>query len=313
MDLRGVALVTRAGTVRTELAGGLADVAAGVPCTPATRFQLCSVSKQFAAVAALLLAEDGRLALDDPVDRWLPGGPPQWSGVTLHHLLSHTAGVPHWLEAPGLDPAEPTPPGERLAAIQAAPLRTAPGQAWHYSSPGFVLVGLIVERASGQPYARFVTDRILTPLALTETTVGGSPPELAARGYRDGAPVTPFDLAAMTGTGDIWSTASDLTRFTAAVHTRTLITNVSVHAMLTPHAPIEDDDEILITTGYGYGMFTGIFAGQPAYYHPGDNPGYRSFAGWFPERAASIVVLSNDEGTDAIDLLRELLPAALDP
>jgi CubicO group peptidase (beta-lactamase class C family) len=325
MDLRGVALVTRGGTVRTELAGGLADVAAGRPCTLATRFQLCSISKQFAAVATLLLAEAGRLALDDPVDRWLPGGPPQWSGVTLHHLLSHTAGVPHWLEAPGLDPAVPTPPAERLQAIQAAPLRTAPGQAWHYSSPGFVLVGLIVEQASGQPYARFLTERILAPLDLTATSVGTTvggppaqpavgapPPEPAARGYRDGEPVTPFDLAAMTGTGDIWSTAPDLTRFTAALHTKSLLTNESLHAMLTPHATLDDDDETLITTGYGYGMFTGIFAGQPAYYHPGDNPGYRSFAGWFPEQAASIVVLANDEGIDAIDLLRELLPAAVD-
>src|SRR6185437_3221860 len=167
MDLRGVAMVTRAGTVQTELAGGLADAAAGVPCTAQTRFQICSISKQFAAVAALLLAEEGRLALDDPVDRWLPGGPPQWSQVTLHHLLSHTAGVPHWREAAGLDPAEPTPPGVRLAA----------------------------------------------------TSVGGPPPEPAARGYRDGAPVT-------------------------------------------PHAPIEDDDEDLTTTGYGYGMFTGTFAGH---------------------------------------------------
>jgi len=170
MDLRGVAMVTRAGTVRTELAGGLADAAAGVACTAQTRFQICSISKQFAAVAALLLAESGRLALDDPVDRWLPGGPPQWSQVTLHHLLSHTAGVPHWREAPGLDPAEPAPPAERLAAIQAAPLRTAPGQAWHYTSPGFVLVGLIVERASGQPYARFLTERILAPLGLAATS-----------------------------------------------------------------------------------------------------------------------------------------------
>jgi CubicO group peptidase (beta-lactamase class C family) len=316
MDLRGVALVTRGGTVRTELTGGLADAATGRPCTLQTRFQLCSISKQFAAVATLLLAEAGRLALDDPVDRWLPGGPPQWSGVTLHHLLSHTAGVPHWLEAPGLDPAVPTPPAERLKAIQAAPLRplpadTAPGQAWHYSSPGFVLVGLIVERASGQPYARFLTDRILAPLDLTATSVGGPPPEPAARGYRDGEPVTPFDLAAMTGTGDIWSTAPDLTRFTAALHTKSLLTNESLHAMLTPHAPLDDDDETLITTGYGYGMFTGIFAGQPACYHPGDNPGYRSFAGWFPEQAASIVVLANDERIDAVDLLRELLPAAL--
>jgi len=310
MELRGVARVTRAGTVQTELAAGLADAAAGVPCTPATRFQICSISKQFAAVAALLLAEAGRLTLDDPVDRWLPGGPPQWSQVTLHHLLSHTAGVPHWLEAPGLDPAEPVPPGQRLAAIQAAPLRTAPGEAWHYSSPGFVLVGLIAERASGQPYARFVTDRIIGPLGLTATTVGGPPPEPVARGYRDGAPVTPFDLAAMTGTGDIWSTAADLSYFTAALHAATVMTNGSLRALLTPHAAIEDDDdEGLRTTGYGYGMFTGTFAGHPVYYHPGDNPGYRCFAGWFPDQSASLVFLANDDAVSLTGLLGELLPA----
>jgi CubicO group peptidase (beta-lactamase class C family) len=312
MDLSGVALITRAGTVKAELAAGLADVAAGVPCTPRTRFQLCSISKQFAAAAALLLAEAGRLKLDDPVDRWLPGGPPQWSGVTLHHLLSHTAGVPHWLEAPGLDPAEPVPAAERLQAIQAAPLRTAPGQAWHYSSPGFVLVGLIVERASGQPYAQFLTERILDPLTLTATSIGGPPPEPAARGYREGQPVTPFDLAAMAGTGDIWSTAADLARFTAALHGGNLITNESLHAMLTPHAPIEDDDETLITTGYGYGMFTGIFAGQAALYHPGDNPGYQSFSVWLPDLAASLVVLANDDSVNMTGLLRQLLPIALD-
>lgn len=313
MDLRGVAMVTRAGTVRAELSGGLADAAAAIPCTAQTRFQICSISKQFAAAAALLLVEAGRLALDDPVDRWLPDGPPRWSRVTLHHLLSHTAGVPHWLEAPGLDPAEPTPPGERLAAIGAAPLRTAPGETWHYSSPGFVLVGLIVERASGQPYARFLTERILAPLGLTATSVGGPPPEPAARGYRDGAPVTPFDLAAMAGTGDIWSTAADLASFTAALHAGNLITNESLHAMLTPHAPIEDDDETLITTGYGYGVFTGTSAGHAVFYHPGDNPGYLSFSGWIPDRAASLVILANDESVRIPDLIRQLLTTALEP
>jgi CubicO group peptidase (beta-lactamase class C family) len=98
--------------------------------------------------------------------------------------------------------------------------RTAPGQAWHDSSPGFVLVGLVAERASGQPYARFLADHILAPLGLAATSVGGPPPEPAARGYRDGEPVTPFDL----------------------------ITNEPVHAMLIPHAPIADDDEDLTTT-----------------------------------------------------------------
>jgi CubicO group peptidase (beta-lactamase class C family) len=75
-------MVTRSGAARAELAGGLADTATGAPCTLQTRFQLCSVSKQFAAAAALLLVEDGQLALDQPVDRWLPGGTPQWSRIT---------------------------------------------------------------------------------------------------------------------------------------------------------------------------------------------------------------------------------------
>lgn len=313
MDLRGVAVVTRAGTVRAELAAGLADAEAGLPCTPRTRFQICSISKQFAAAAALLLAEDGRLALDDTVDRWLPGGPPQWSGVTLHHLLSHTAGVPHWLEAPDLDPADPMPVGERLAAIQRAPLRSVPGETWHYSSPGFLLVGLIVARASGQPYARFLTERVLVPLGLTATSVGGPPPEPAARGYRDGEPVAPFDLAAMAGTGDIWSTAADLASFTAALHAGELLADGSLRAMLTPHAPLDDDDEVLTTTGYGYGMFTGTSGGHAAYYHPGDNPGYLSFSGWIPDRAASLVILANDESVSIPALLRQLLPAALAP
>jgi CubicO group peptidase (beta-lactamase class C family) len=313
--LRGAAMVTKGGSAATDLATGLADVEAGVPCTSATRFQLCSISKQFAAAAVMLLAESGRLDLREPVDRWLPEGAPQWRQVTLHHLLSHTAGIPHWLEAPGLDPAQPMRISERLGIIQATPLRTEPGAQWHYSSPGFLLAGFIVERASGQPYPEFLAERILSPLKLTATTVGGAPGG-AARGYKDGQPVAPWDLGAMPGTGDIWSTAGDLTRFTVALHSGELIAASSLRAMCTAHAPLHDGEEgepRLTTTGYGYGMFTGVFAGHAACYHPGDNPGYQSFAGWIPDRAASIVILVNDEAASITGLLRQLLPAALEP
>jgi CubicO group peptidase (beta-lactamase class C family) len=311
--LRGTAMVTKGGSAEVDLAAGLADVEAGVPCSSGTRFQLCSVSKQFVAAAVMLLVESGRVDLGEAVDRWLPGGQPQWRQVTLHHLLSHTAGVPHWLEAPGLDPAELMGVSERLEIIQATPLRTEPGAQWHYSSPGFLLAGLIVERASGQPFREFLAERILSPLKLRHTTVGGVPGG-AARGYKDGGPVVAWDLDAMPGTGGIWSTAGDLTRFTAALHTGELIAASSLRAMCTAHAHLNDDDEgepLLTTTGYGYGMFTGIFAGRAAYYHTGDNPGYQSFACWIPDRAASIVILLNDEAASITGLFRQLLPAAL--
>jgi CubicO group peptidase (beta-lactamase class C family) len=308
-------MLTKDGSVKADLAGGLADAEAGVPCTSATRFQICSVSKQFTAAAAMLLVESGRLDLGEPLARWLPEGHPQWRQVTLHQLLSHTAGVPHWLEAPGLDPAEPMPVSERLGVIQATPLRTEPGAQWHYSSPGFLLAGLIVERASGQPYREFLTERILSPLKLTQTTVGRAPDD-AARGYKDGQPVPPWDLDTMPGTGDIWSTTADLARFTAALHSGELVAVSSLRAMCTAHADLDDDDDgepRLTTTGYGYGMYTGIFAGHPACYHTGDNPGYLSFACWIPDRAASIVILVNDEAVSVTDLLRQLVPAALEP
>jgi hypothetical protein len=80
-----------------------------------------------------------------------------------------------------------------------------------------------------------------------------------------------------------------------------------------PVAPLDDEDEDLITTGYGHGMFTGTFAGHAAYYHPGDNPGYLSFAGWIPDRSASVVILANDASVEMVDQLRRLLPTAVEP
>ena len=314
-SLHGAVMVTKSGSTVTARADGFANVEANIPCTIDTRFQLCSVSKQFTAVAVLLLVESGRLDLHQPVDAWLEGAPPQWGRVTLHHVLSHTAGIPHWLEGPGLDPEQPMSISNQLDAILAAPLRDAPGAQWHYSSPGYLLAGTIVEKASGQPYRDFISERILSPLQLAETTVGAAP-GVAARGYNAGAPVTPFDLDAMAGSGDIRSTVGDLTRFTIALHGGELITTDSLRAMCTAHASINDDDGAeprLITTGYGYGMFTGFVAEHPATYHTGDNPGYRSLVCWIRDLAASIVILINDEAVNVTTVLRQLLPAALEP
>jgi CubicO group peptidase (beta-lactamase class C family) len=318
--LRGAAIVTRDGRVELEVASGLADERAGTKCTPQTQFQISSISKQFAAATAMLLAESGQLDLAEPVARWFPGGPPQWQRVTLHHLLSHTAGVQHWGEAPGFDPSQPLDIAERVSLIQQAPLLTEPGARWRYSSPGYLLAGHVMAQASGQPYAGFLTEKILAPLELTATSVDGLPAgglpagEVAARGYRNGQPVTAWPIGDMPGTGDISSTVGDLARFTAAVHSGSLISERSVRAMVTPHAPLPDgqgtSDGWAVFDGYGYGHYVGRIAGHTAYAHTGDNPGYQSLAVWLPGPEACIVILSNEEAADTEALLRQLVPAA---
>ena len=316
-DLPGAATVTRAGSVELELAGGPADAGSGARCTPQTRFQIASVSKQFAAAAVMLLAESGGVELGEPVARWLPGGLPQWRRVTLHHLLTHTAGVRHWDGAPGFEPSQPMDIADRLALILRAPLLSEPGTRWRYSSPGYLLVGHIVARASGRAYPDFLAERVLSPLGLTSTTVGGVPAGAAvARGYRRGRPVAPWDLSAIPGTGDLCSTVGDLARYTTALHTGTLLGVGSLRLMCTPHAAVPSDDEPgddhsggrwLTGDGYGYGHFVGTIGGQTAYFHPGDNPGYQSFAAWLPGQAASVAILANDEAASIEGLLKQLL------
>lgn len=316
--LRGAATVTRDDQVKLEVAGGQADAEAGVACTPQTRFQICSVSKQFAAVTATLLAESGRVDLSEPVARWLPGCPAQWQRVTLHHLLTHTAGVRHWGDAPGFDPAQPVDLAKRVALILEAPLITEPGARWHYSSPGYLLVGHIVAQASGQPYPDFLTEQVLVPLGLAATSAGDAPAAAtAARGYRNGQAVAPWPLSTMPGTGDICSTVSDLARFTAAIHSGSLIRRRHfAEAMVTPHAPFPDgqgtSDGWVTAAGYGYGHYIGRIAGQTAYFHPGDNPGYQALAVWLPGQAVCAIILSNDEASDTEALLRQLIPIVLD-
>jgi CubicO group peptidase (beta-lactamase class C family) len=123
----------------------------GQACTRATRFQICSVSKQFTAAAVLLLADRRRLTVDDPIRRWFGGCPGEWHAITIHHLLTHTSGLGHWRDYPGLDLTRPVPQQRQLELFWQMPLLSDPGSRWRYSSPGFALLGWIVQQMAGQP------------------------------------------------------------------------------------------------------------------------------------------------------------------
>ncbi|MDT0441821.1 serine hydrolase domain-containing protein [Streptomyces johnsoniae] len=313
--LSGAVLVTRGGATILRASAGVSNAETGAMCTQDTRFQIASVSKQFTAAAAMLLVEEGKVGLNDPIARWLADCPERWRRLTLHQLLTHTSGMGHWQDLPGFDINRLDDAREILGGFARLPLRSTPGSTWHYSSPGYLLIARIIERVSGQGYADFLTERVLRPLGMTSTYVGEAPPEMAAYGYREGRRVDVAKFAALPGPGDIWSTVGDLALYTAAFNAGHLLTTRSREAMVTPHASMDGTwgtHGAAVARSYGYGYCLGTLAGHAARFHPGDNPGYQSFLGWLPRLDMTIALLCNDEETDIDGLLRQLIPAAID-
>jgi CubicO group peptidase (beta-lactamase class C family) len=267
--------------------GTIAEGAVGA-CTPSTRFQAASISKQFVAACVLLLEEQGVLSVADPVSRWWEA-PRAWDGITVGHLLAHTSGLPHW-SAP-LDDEVP-PLYELLGQAARTRLLAAPGARWAYSGPGYLVAAAIVETAAGQPYGRFVEEAILAPLQMSATTSGRIP---GSHALANGVDPPLAGLTDLPGTGDLWSTPTDLLRFAAACLERRWSRLTTLQAQI--------DDE----TAYGYGVYLGTIDGQPIRYHTGDNPGYRSVLAWLPESGVSFCALCNDDTADMPRALREAL------
>ncbi len=314
--LRGAVLVTRGGATVLEAAAGVSDAEAGTMCTPDTRFQIASVSKQFTAASAMLLVEAGEVGLDEPITRWLADCPERWRRLTLHQLLTHTSGMGHWRDLPDFDINRPGSTRAILGRFSGLPLRGTPGSAYHYSSPGYLLAASIIERVGGQRYADFLAEQILRPLGMTSTApVGETPPERAACGHREGRRVDAAEFAAIPGAGDLWSTVGDLALYTAAFNSGQFLTPRSREAMVAPHAVVNGARGTrgpVVASSYGYGYCLGTLFGHEARFHPGDNPGYRSFLGRLPRLDVTIALLCNDEGADIDGLLRQLIPAVID-
>jgi CubicO group peptidase (beta-lactamase class C family) len=257
-----------------------------------------------------MLAERGMLNLAAPIAHTLADTPVAWSDVTMHGLLSHTAGFGHWKDVRNYDIMSPTGLDALLEAIAGLPLLSKPGMAWRYSGPGYALASKIIETAAGTAYAEFVTESIFRPVGMVSTTSGTNPegPGVAL-GHIDGRQ-TGFipRLAEIPGTGDLWSTPTDLTTFADALHRGDLISPTSLRLMTAAHASVSDSSAggWAVATGYGYGLYVGTAGGRRALFHAGDNPGYRSWLGWFPEEATAIAVMSN-EGSAPVEPVAEQL------
>jgi CubicO group peptidase (beta-lactamase class C family) len=310
--LRGAFQLSRAGALAAHGAAGPAGPATGGSCRLDSRFQAGSISKQVVAASIMILSERGRLRLEDPVSRWWSPAPPDWEEMTVGHLLSHSSGLGAWQDIPEFEITDPPPPDGILEQAARLPLGSRPGTRWEYSGVGYLLAAAIVEAASNETYGAFVTDNIFDPLGMTASSSGVAPdPSGVAMGHRDGEP-TPLvaGLTALPGTGDLWTTVADLVRYAEAVSAGELLSARSLESMRRPHATIQQPaapGETILAAAYGHGLFIGSIAGQPAWFHPGDNPGYRSFLAWIPGTEITLAVLSNDESIVLDDLVPRLI------
>lgn len=274
---------------------GMANLEEGDKATPGTNYRLASVSKQFTAAAILLLAEDGQLDLDDPVRRWLPSLPETTSTVTLRELLTHTGGL--------VDYEDLIPPGttaqvsddDVLRLLSATPKTYfAPGSAYRYSNSGYVLLGLVVERASGIGLPSYLKQRIFQPLHMDHTRLyeHGKGPEVANRAYgyseeqgrwtRTDQSVT----SATRGDGGIYSSIDDLAKWDAALYDDRLLSAASRQLAFSPHVKVTGEP---YQASYGYGWrITG-----DTLWHSGESIGFRNVIVRWPKQHLTVILLSN--------------------
>jgi CubicO group peptidase (beta-lactamase class C family) len=290
----GVALaVVRGGKVIKEQGYGLASVELNVTVTPDTVFEIGSLSKQITAAAIMLLVEDGRLALDDPIAKYLPETPEAWSGVTIRHLLTHTSGIRNYTGLTGFELTERLKRDEFIRRIGVHPLNFNPGEAHSYGNSGYSLLGYVIEAVTGKSYWDFVGERIFRPLGMTATT-DRDPRRIVmnrAVGYEwtDGRLAgRDYDLTDIFSAGAIVSTVRDLVKWEAALAGGRVLKGPSLEQIWTP---------VRLNNGktypYGFGWYIETLRDRRVIRHTGHTAGFSASLARYPDDQLTVIVLTN--------------------
>ncbi|HET7584058.1 MAG TPA: serine hydrolase domain-containing protein [Gemmatimonadaceae bacterium] len=293
--------IVRDGQVVYVRAFGKARLSPPVAASPEMHYAIGSISKQFTVAAAMLLVQEGKLSLDDPVSKWLPELT-RSNEVTLRNLMSHTSGYQDYAPQDYTIPAwtKPTTPQAIIHEWATKPLDFDPGTQYQYSNTNFNIVGLIVEKASGQPFWSFLKSRVLDPVGLAHTIdLDTQHDQVEPIGYFRNAlgPLRPAVLEApgwYFADGELAMPVSDLLRWDISVMNETLLQHASYAAMEAP-MKLKDGKEI----GYGLGLSVGALGGHRMVSHGGEVGGFVSFNAVFPEDKMAVAVLTNQEASPA--------------
>lgn len=290
--------VLRDGKVIKAAGYGFANLELQVPAAKDTVYEIGSISKQFASEAVMLLVEDGKINLDDSINKYLPpNAPPAWQKITVRNLLNHTSGLKDWTEVKEFSYRREYTAEEFIDLLKSFPLQFQPGDAWGYSNTNLPLIGIIVERAGGKKFEDFVGERILKVLNFPSIRFKHQEEVVAnrANGYvlrdnvwKNGEPFRPKIIAP---SGGILASAVDLAKWWEAVLQGRLLKKESLEQMLLP-AKLNDGRRVT----HGFAFFTDSFNGHKMIHHHGSTVGgFGSVVRYFPNEKITLAIIGNLE------------------
>ncbi len=304
--------IARRGKITFEKGYGYANIVGQTLASSQTIYRIGSVTKQFTAAAILQLAEAGKLKLDDDVTKYI-AVPTEGNAITIAQLLHHTSGMPSYTDLPTFEKAttKKMTPAELVALVKDTPWLFPPGTKYSYSNTGYVVLGMIVEKLSGQPYATYLATSVFPRAGLTSTSYcdESKPDPRRAQGYApkpDGKLVNadPLDMSVPFSAGSICSTVEDLLRWNAALAAGKVVSPADYVAMTTSHGIAGDEK-------YGLGLQLGDVHGHPSVFHNGGINGFISELHDYPADGITIAVLTNTESRAAPATEKAIARAAL--
>jgi len=289
-------LVKKQGKVILRRGYGLANLELNIPIEPDMIFRLGSITKQFTAVAILMLAEEGKLSLQDEITRFLPDYPTQGKKIIVEHLLTHTSGIKSYTDLPEWLPLQrkDMTVSEVIDISKDKPMEFSPGERWEYCNSGYILLGAIIEKVSGKAYADFLQERIFGPLSLKSSCYDSTSRIIPRRvpGYakgNDGFENAPYlSLSQPYAAGSLASSVDDLATWTESLLSGKLIKKETLEKAFTSYK-LKDD----LDTGYGYGWQISTYEGHRLIEHGGGIHGFLSYALFFPEDQVFVALLTN--------------------
>ena len=304
----GTVLVAQGDDRLLDKGYGQAVLEWNIPNAPEVRFRLGSLTKQFTATLILLLQQDGKLNIDDPVSKYLPDTPKSWEKITLAELLGHTSGIPNFTDNKDFLAwrMNPHTHAEEIAFFRDKPLDFEPGSTFAYSNSNYEVLGTVIEKVSGKQYGDLLEERIFGPLGMKDTGLDADELVLPRRaeGYEPGGKGLVYarseSMTVPWAAGSLYSTTGDLLRWEQGLFGLKLLNAASLKRMTTPGKG-----------DYGLGVFVHSEDGVTVVDHGGGIEGFTTELRYAPERKVAIVVLSNVNGTAPGGMAGKLLGVML--